>query len=313
MTTTVFLSSLSPLAKSKTHHQFGSKIKSLRNPSFRFIPKSALLSISEPSISDNSSNVITQAKPSAAENSRSIMELSSSGTLSTVTHDGWPIGIAAQFVVDHRGSPAICLNNHEELFHARGQSSFHVQLEQNKTRMAQCTVMGNLTKPDDVSLLRQLCAKWEKKFGAEVDEELVYTISVEKVLHIEDFKEEGVWVPSLDYLRAEPDPLRNFAEKIVDEMNSEHVEDVQRLCKVYVDLEFQVTDAKIVWVDRRGFDMYMYSDSGIFSVRIPFPREVIDEKGVKSTFNSMSHFAWEIEKNYASSNFERVNCFKRIR
>lgn len=52
--------------------------------------------------------------------------------------------------------------------------------------------------------------------------------------------QEGIWVTSSEYLNAEPDPLRNFAEKIVDEMNSQHIEDVQRLCKIYVDPEFQV-------------------------------------------------------------------------
>lgn len=45
---------------------------------------------------------------------------------------------------------------------------------------------------------------------------------------------------SSEYSNAEPDPLRNFAEKIVDEMNSKHAEDVQRLCSVYVESEFQV-------------------------------------------------------------------------
>lgn len=45
---------------------------------------------------------------------------------------------------------------------------------------------------------------------------------------------------SLEYINAEPDPLRDFAEKIVDEMNSMHPEDVQRLYSVYVEPGFQV-------------------------------------------------------------------------
>lgn len=241
------------------------------------------------------------------------MELSLSGTLSTLTNDGWPIGIGAQFVVDAEGSPALCLKENGVDLAVDGRSSFHVQLEQSRSRTAQCTVMGSLKKPEDGLQLRKLCAKWEKKFGEEVDSELVYVISVEKVLQIEDFKEEGIWVKSSEYLNAQPDPLRNFAEKIVDEMNSQHVEDVQRLCKVYVDAEFQVMDTKIIWVDRLGFDLYIYSDKGAFATRIPFPREVTDEKGVKSLFNSMSHLAWEIEKSYALPDFEKVKCLKMIR
>jgi hypothetical protein len=69
----------------------------------------------------------------------------------------------------------------------------------------------------------------------------------------------------------------------------------------------------MIWVDRLGFDLYIYSENGVFAVRIPFPREVADEKGVKSSFNSMSHLAWEIEKNYAVPDFERVTSFRKIR
>lgn len=45
---------------------------------------------------------------------------------------------------------------------------------------------------------------------------------------------------SSEYINAEPDPLRDFAEKIVDEMNSIHPEDVLRLYSVYVEPGFQV-------------------------------------------------------------------------
>lgn len=241
------------------------------------------------------------------------MELSSSGTLSTLASDGWPVGVGAQFVVDPEGSPALCLQCPDRFSAAGSRSSFHVRLEQSRLRMAQCTIMGTLKKPDNEFTLRRLCAKWENKFGEKVDGELVYVISVDRVLQIEDFKEEGIWVATTEYLHAEPDPLRNFAEKIVDEMNSQHIEDVQRLCKVYVDPEFQVTDTKIIWVDRLGFDLYMYSDMGVFAARIPFPREVTDEKGVKSWFNSMSHLAWEIERSYVLPDFDKVKCLKKIR
>ncbi|ONK67981.1 uncharacterized protein A4U43_C05F5880 [Asparagus officinalis] len=295
------ISTFSPLLKLPTQCPL------LKTPPFT--PKSSL--VSTPTSSPPSIDL--RSKPSPAENSRTIMELSSSGTLSALTHDGWPIGVGAQFVVDAEGFPALCLSEPGRLLSVNGLSSFHVQLEQSGSRTTQCTVMGSLKKPDDELFLKKLCAKWEKKFGEEVDRELVYMISVDKVLQIEDFKEEGIWVTSSEYLNAQPDPLRNFAEKIVEEMNSQHVEDVQRLCKVYVESEFQATAAKIIWVDRLGFDLYLYSDEGVFAARIPFPREVTDEKGVKSSFNLMSHLAWEIEKTYAIPDFEKVKCLKKIR
>ncbi|XP_073002935.1 glutamyl-tRNA reductase-binding protein, chloroplastic [Typha latifolia] len=254
-----------------------------------------------------------KTKLSPAEISRTIMELSSTGTLSTLTQDGWPLGVGARFVVDDEGTPVLCLNHPDSLFAVDGRSSFHVEFEQSGSRTPQCTLMGNVTKASDELLLKKLRTKWEKKFGEEVDQDLVYLISVERIFHMEDFKEDGIWVPSSEYISAEPDPLRNFAEKIVEEMNSRHAEDVQRLCHVYVESGFQVMDAKMIWVDRLGFDMHLYSNEGLFAVRIPFPREVTDEKGVKSSFNSMSHLAWEVEKNYAVPDFQKVEGLKKIR
>lgn len=56
------------------------------------------------------------------------MELSRTGTLSTVTNEGWPLGIGARFVVDEQGIPALCLSSKEDDFFSVGaRSSFHVQ------------------------------------------------------------------------------------------------------------------------------------------------------------------------------------------
>lgn len=52
--------------------------------------------------------------------------------------------------------------------------------------------------------------------------------------------QDGVWVTSLDYKNAYPDPLRDFAEKLVNEINTNNMEDVNRFCNIYVDLDFQV-------------------------------------------------------------------------
>ncbi|XP_042440694.1 glutamyl-tRNA reductase-binding protein, chloroplastic-like isoform X3 [Zingiber officinale] len=258
------------------------RLASRRSASF---PRCSLLSVPTdvPPVAGGNS----RSKTSPAEVSRTIVELSSIGTLSSLSTDGWPLSVGARFVVDSQGAPALCLNRPERLFVSDGPSSFHVQ---------------------------RLHAKWEKKYGEELEEELIYLFSVDKVLQIEDLKEDGIWVASSEYINAEPDPLRDFAEKIVDEMNSIHPEDVLRLYSVYVEPGFQqAADTKLIWVDRLGFDMFIYSENAVYSVRIPFPREVTNEKEVKSSFNSMSHLAWEIEKGYATPDFEKVTCIKRVR
>lgn len=52
--------------------------------------------------------------------------------------------------------------------------------------------------------------------------------------------QDGVWVSSSEYASAEPDPLRDCAERIVDEINANNREDLHRFCNIYADLNFQV-------------------------------------------------------------------------
>lgn len=49
-----------------------------------------------------------------------------------------------------------------------------------------------------------------------------------------------MWVSLSDYKNASPDPLRDFAEKIVNEINANNMDDIYRFCNIYVDLDFQV-------------------------------------------------------------------------
>ncbi|XP_015648684.2 glutamyl-tRNA reductase-binding protein, chloroplastic [Oryza sativa Japonica Group] len=254
------------------------------------------------------------SRPSAAEVARTVVELAPSGTLSVVGPDGWPLGVGARFVADGSGAPALCLAASGPAAAAPdAPSSFHVEFRQSGARTPQCTLLGALTKPNDEYELKKLSTRWQKKFGEEIDQDLLYLISVDRILHIEDFNEDGMWVIPSEYSDAEPDPLRNFAESIVEEMNSKHAEDVHRIYSIYVESDFQATEVKMIWVDRLGFDLHVHSGESTFAARIPFTREVSDEKGVKSSFNMMSHHAWEVEKSYAAPEFEKVELLKKVR
>ncbi|OIT06395.1 PREDICTED: glutamyl-tRNA reductase-binding protein, chloroplastic isoform X1 [Nicotiana attenuata] len=265
--------------------------------------------LSEPIQSEKTNN----GKPYPAEVSRTIMELSSVGTLSAPTQDGWPLGIGVRFAVDPHGTPVLFLNDATSKLSVNCKSTIHVQLEQYGLRTPQCTVQGTLEKPEDTTALKKLHSVWKKRFGHEVDEDHLFLLSVERVLQLEDFAEDGIWVTSSDYKLANPDPLRDFAGRMIEEINTHNREDILRFCSIYVDLDFQVSDAKMLWVDRLGFDVRFRSpQNDVFEARIPFPREVTDEKGAKSSFNCMSQLAWEVEKNFHAAEFEKAKQLKKI-
>lgn len=211
------------------------------NPFPRFAVQAPKCSVSVVSSDPTHLELTKNDKPFPAEVSRTIMELSSVATLSTITQENWPLGIGVRFAVDSEGTPLLCFNNNSiSSFVSNTRSTLHVQLEQCGLRTPQCTVMGNLEKVEDKKASKKLCSLWKKNFEEEVDEDLLYVVSVERVLHMEDFGEDGVWVTSADYKSANPDPLRDFAEKIVDEINANNIEDVYRFCNIYADLGFQV-------------------------------------------------------------------------
>ncbi|MED6107301.1 hypothetical protein PIB30_012696 [Stylosanthes scabra] len=283
-------------------------------------PKCSLSAVSEAPNFELSTHNNNNKKPFPAEVSRTIMELATVGTLSALTKQGQeegsssPLAIGVRFAVDpHEGTPLFCLNPTFP-FSPQTPSSLHVQLNQSGLRTPQCTLQGTLTKPQDTSATKRLVSLWGKRFGEEVDQDLMYIVAVDRVLQLEDFQEDGEWISSLDYKNAQPDPLREFAEKLVNDINTNNMEDIIRFCNVYVDLDFQVLEAKMIWVDRLGFDMRLLStQKGIFEVRIPFPRQVTDEKGAKSTFNCMSQLAWEVERNFQPLDFEKVKELKHIK
>ncbi|PSR96235.1 Glutamyl-tRNA reductase-binding protein [Actinidia chinensis var. chinensis] len=163
-------------------------------------------------------------KPLPDEVSRTIMELSSVGTLSTRTQEGWPFGLGVRFALDSEGTSIICLNASNRQFSMDRRSTLHVQLEQCGLRTLKCTIQGSLDKPEDEMLLK-----------------------------------DGIWITSSDYKLANPAPLWEFAERIVVEISTHNMEDVCRFCNIFVDLDFEVSEAKMVWVDRLGFDMRLSS------------------------------------------------------
>ncbi|KAH9716093.1 glutamyl-tRNA reductase-binding protein [Citrus sinensis] len=249
---------------------------------------------------------ISNDKPFPAEASRTIMELSSIGTLSMLTSEGCPLGVGVRFAVDDEGTPVLCFSDSCKELSVDKESSLHVQLNQCGLRTPQCTIQGVLGKPKDRMISKRLLSMWKRRFGEDVNEELIYVVAVERVLQMEDFAEDGIWVSSSDYRNASPDPLRHFAEKIVNEINLNNMEDVYRFCNIYVDLDFQVLEAKMIWVDRLGFDVRISCpQKGLFDVRIPFPTEVTDEKGAKDIKKSQDLDLEYLEKSILFSVFER--------
>lgn len=86
------------------------------------------LKCSVSAISELAPAELRSVKPFPAEVSRTIMELSSVGTISSVSQEGWPLGIGVQFAVDEDGTPLLRLNESMREFSIERRTSLHVQV-----------------------------------------------------------------------------------------------------------------------------------------------------------------------------------------
>lgn len=60
----------------------------------------------------------------------------------------------------------------------------------------------------------------------------------------------------------------------------------------------------MTWVDRLGFDLRVLTNSSpqnILEIRIPFTREVTDERDARSSLTIMAQRAWEQERSITPS------------
>nr|XP_043616805.1 glutamyl-tRNA reductase-binding protein, chloroplastic [Erigeron canadensis] len=259
-------------------------------------------------------------KPTAGEVSRTIMELSSIGSFHHHS-DKEDVAVAVRFAVEpQKGTPILSLSSpfffspddDTPLLTPTNLSALNVQLDQCGLRTTQCTIQGSLHTPPhhQIPFFQSL---WEKKFGEKAQPQFIHILDVQRVLHINNFVDDAVWVSSSDYQLSNPDPLRDVAQRLVHEINTHNMEDLLRFCNIYVHSHVEVSHAKMVWVDRLGLDIHLYSpQNDVFEVRIPFPREVTNEKGARSSFNGMAQLAWEVEKNYHPLEFEKVKHLNKI-
>ncbi|KAL2649929.1 hypothetical protein R1flu_018057 [Riccia fluitans] len=244
-----------------------------------------------------------QVRPSPAETARTIVDICTEGTLSTLSeNDSWPTATAVRFALDADGNPVFRFPSaalHTRNVAVDNRASLHVQLEQPGRQKPQCTLRGRIQKVDDADFEKKLDIFWERRFGAErVQDDAYFVLTVEQALQSQDMGEEEVWMSGADYSSAVADPLRDFAPKIVEDMNRKHWEDVRRFTNIYAGLkQVEVEEVSMTWVDRLGFDLHVLTKKReMLEIRIPFTREVADERDARSSLTIMAQIAWERER-----------------
>ena len=103
-----------------------------------------------------------------------------------------------------------------------------------------------------------------------------------------------------EYKGAEADPLRTKAATLVNNMNTNRLEDVMRISCHALSVPFEdLYYAELLWVDRLGcYVKAVAQDGSSKMVRVPFPREIEDERGAQSALTMKAQLSWELERPY---------------
>ena len=226
-----------------------------------------------------------------AEESRTLVAASGSGTLATLSSDGTPWASLVTYGILEDGSPVLLLSTLAE--HGRNllenrQASLMVQdptHEGEPLAGGRVTLAGKAVRPD------------EHPLGE--DARRVHIEAVPSAEMYADFNDFSFWILQVDRVRwvggygrmdttyaeeysvAEPDPVHPAAAHAVRHLNEDHSDALLDMARSLAGLP-EATSAECVAADRYGLDLTVTEPSGRQGIRVEFADPVTEPDGLRA-------------------------------
>jgi putative heme iron utilization protein len=222
-------------------------------------------------------------EPSHAERIRTLISLTSVGTLSTLSrkHLGFPFGSLMPFALDPAGRPLFLISNmamHTQNLKAEPRCSLFIgqtNADRDPLGSARATLIGlteSVPASDLHSVREAYLARHENShYWVDFSDFSFFRLQPIDLYYVGGFGVMG-WVGASDYESAAPDPLADAAPGILSHMNADHVDSMILLARSHAGLE--ATEATMTSVDRLGFTLRLTTKEGMKGVRINFPHQV---------------------------------------
>lgn len=238
-------------------------------------------------------------EPSLAERARTLVHLSSIGTLSTHSRKraGFPFGSVMPYGPDSQGRPVFLISSmamHTGNLKADARASLLVAQEaaEDPLGAARVTLLGEVSAVADAESaeVRELYLHRyaNARHWVDFSDFGFYRMEPADVYFIGGFGVMG-WVPAEEYRAAQPDPLAESAAGIIRHMNEDHADSLILLARAAG--ESGVERAAMTAVDRLGFQLRIHSADRVYGARIAFPREVRSSSEVRTVLVEMVHYA----------------------
>jgi putative heme iron utilization protein len=222
-------------------------------------------------------------EPSFAERARTLVYLGRIGSLSTLSRkqSGFPFGSVMPYGLDEHGRPIFLISTmamHTQNLRADSRASLLItqpDASGDPLGASRVTVIGNVRAIPEPDVARARGVYLERyansKYWVDFEDFSFYRMDVVDVYFVGGFGVMG-WVPVSEYDLAQPDPLADAADEILQHMNADHKDALVLLARVFAGLESQ--EAVMTSVDRLGFHVRLKTQDGMRGARIAFLREV---------------------------------------
>ncbi|KAK9816630.1 hypothetical protein WJX72_003062 [[Myrmecia] bisecta] len=239
----------------------------------------------------------TCARPTPAEDARTLVELARMGTLSTISQSneaaGYPVAAVLEFAADESGRPLFGLSSlspQSKDVRQDSRCSFTVTAPNFQgVEDSRFTVTGGVQQvPDEeAKQVREVFRKkYPDSFWFDFGDFSFYRMDRIVVTRlINGFAPVGM-IPAKNYLSASPDPVAAFSAPVAGHMNSDHAESIVAMVKAFGGLT--VDEAKILSLDRLGMQMQVKRSGEVIKCRLPFVRPVTTRKEIKDVIVEMS-------------------------
>ncbi|MGE2721853.1 HugZ family protein [Mycolicibacterium celeriflavum] len=239
-----------------------------------------------PSIPPPLTEVVNSARPSAAEEARTIAASTNTATLATLTADGDPWASFVTYgLLD--GAPVLCVSNlaeHGRNLLADPRASLAIVAptsESDPLASGRVTLAGVVERPggDDFAAAREahLSAVAAAKYYIDYSDFTLWVLRVRRVRWVGGYGRMDSTTGEA-YSAAQPDPVQPLAGGAIAHLNADHADALVAMAKVlggYPD----TTAATCTGVDRYGLDLRLTTERGLAYTRIGYgePLDSVDQ------------------------------------
>ena len=230
-------------------------------------------------------------KPTVAELAKTLVHYHYHGVISTIATDGgYPYGSVIDYLPLSQGDVVVLLHEkaeHYRYLSANPKASLLVNAhlaEHEAMHIPRVTLLGEARAIENGSdLVRDYLVRHpDAEPYITLDGLHFFQIDVTGVRYIAG-SGRAAWLDALDYRQATPDPLGDEAPWLVHELNEHRLDDLILMARNIRELDW-VEDARVVSVDRLGFDMICHGQGKRHAVRLGFEDSASDRKAFDTAF-----------------------------